>query len=119
MVPLLKAWMGHDVHLPLFLTQATDEGPVVERPYSARGGRLELVVASCPVPPPLQWLMDSLIACEELAAAAILSRFETDLETALKAHPWVTQRGSARRMARQIVAQSLEVDSEEGSVLSA
>lgn len=118
-VPLIRAWMGDDIRVPLFLTRSDGAAQLEERHHVARQGRVEAVVAQSRVPPAMRAFMDRITRYEGLATIAIQNGSEADLEMALKEHPWVPDGSAARSLARNVFSQGREVAAEGGMALLA
>ncbi len=105
-VPLLRAWMGDAVDVPIFLTRISRAPDVAERPYRAVGGLLVEAQTQSTPPRAVASLLGALKTYEGLATVAVLDGSEAALVAALSALPWTQTPGSPRHMARQILRNS-------------
>lgn len=113
--PLVRAWMGDTVDTPLFLTVADTSRPIAERRYRALGGELAEVRPQSSPDSGVGTLLEHFMHYEQVAASAVVDGSEAALAQALSAHPWVSNDGSARRMARKMVAYARAFADETGA----
>jgi 6-phospho-beta-glucosidase len=112
--PYLRGLAGDEIDTILFLTGRNDgylpwfdADEVVEIPHRFVHGRLERTGSPARMPANVKALLDTLVAYERRAAAAVRARDAAGIEAALAAHPWVEASSGARTLAAAVTSPDL------------
>jgi 6-phospho-beta-glucosidase len=108
--PLILALTGRVTGIPFFLSVPNRgfladflDDDILECAHQVTGEGLTRIPNQRPIPSNMVALTKALVGFHRLASSAVTSRDPLALKTALLAHPWTTDAGSAAEMAREII----------------